>query len=483
MGAVNRAATTEGLASAAPARRRVRLGTAPRRGRAPRPFSMDYRLADRLESVLPPSPARWEWTLAVVALFVLGRYPVLFVRQRMAGLFDAPVAFMWQDDAALRGAFAGVSILAVAAVLWKGDRRSWVRQPFLLAFLGFAFLSALWSVERSVTLWRAGLFAGAAAVGWFVGDRFSLHDQITVVATLAIVAAAASLVAFGIWPQFAGSTNGVAGLWSGVYVNRNELANVMCLGLLAAPFLWKSLDGIGRTALVLFGGVESILLWGSGSRTGLVGILAALWVSALLFAVRGIGRSTLTAAGNATVCATIAAVMGLLVQRNWPIIVALLGRRTDLSQRTATWAVDRQLWHVRPFQGWGFEAIWTHAPTVRLAKDTVGFFPAPFFSHNGYYEILLGVGVVGFAIFLAFIVSSVVRCYACVWRHDGVEYMWPLALVVFAVVVNFSESFFVSSEATWALVVAAAVAASRTRFRPGRPNVSRRRLSLSVPET
>ena len=65
--------------------------------------------------------------------------------------------------------------------------------------------------------------------------------------------------------------------------------------------------------------------------------------------------------------------------------------------------------------------------------------------------------------FIGFLAVGVWRAFHKAWRRTDAESLWPLALIIFTVVVNFSESLFISSEAVFALTVAAVVAATNMR--------------------
>jgi O-antigen ligase len=118
----------------------------------------------------------------------------------------------------------------------------------------------------------------------------------------------------------------------------------------------------------------------------------------------------------------------------------------------------------RPIGGWGFEAIWTHPPAV--AEAAAAFQSDPLQAHNGYLEILLGVGVAGFALFAFFLAVTVARVFRCAWTGHGLDSLWPLALATFILLINVSESFFIANEALWALLVTASVTATRLTLVP-----------------
>jgi O-antigen ligase len=401
----------------------------------------------------------WEWCFAVVALLVLARSPVLFYRERVGELVGADRAFfIWQDDAVVRSTFAIVLFVMFVIAARRCRPRGLIRQPFLVAFVAMAFASVTWSIEPTVSMWRVMLFTGTAVVGWYLGERYTARELVGIVGASAAIGALLSVVALAVWPDKAQATNRVLGLWSGVYVNRNLLALAMATGLLALPFLWVALPKRRRPFLTVFAGLEMFLLFKSGSRTPLVALFAAGSVGLSLVGVRKATTRALKPFGGAFAVGLVAGYVGLVVQWNWETIVGSLGRRLDLTRRTLMWAIDRYYSDLQPWKGWGFEAIWAHPPTIGVAQEVFGRFP--YSSHSGYYEILLSTGRIGLVLFVGFLVVAAWRAFRFAWDGLDAASIWPLVYLVFVAVANISESLFVSSEATWALTVAAAVSAT-----------------------
>jgi O-antigen ligase len=397
-----------------------------------------------------------------VALFVLQRTPVLFFRQRTADVIGGPVNLAWQEDTLVRLAFLLVEAAVLLVALRVCDIRSVWRQWPLLVFLGFVALSTTWSVEPSLTLMRAVMLIGTTAVGWYLGQRFRVEQLVCVVAVAVALGALLSLVSAAVWPDLARATNGYPGNWSGIYINRNDFGVVMATGLLALPFLPRRLPLPAKVVVLLIGALEAYFVLRSGSRTAFVALVvaAAVFGFVLLFRViRCWGVSALAGAGGT---AAVAGLVSVCVHWNWATLLRWLGRDSGLTRRTTLWDIDRQFIAERPVQGWGFEAIWSHSPAVERA--TVAFQgPQGGLAHNGYFEILLGAGKVGFGIFLVVLALTLWRVFAFAWEGRGLGALWPLTMTTFVLVVNFSESFFVANEALWALLVAAGVATARAR--------------------
>jgi len=425
-----------------------------------------------------PQPTPIEWAVVVLALFVLGRSPVLFLRQRLMDEIGGPVGPLWQDDGLIRWTLLTPAVVVCAFAVRRTELRRVVRHLLLVALVSLALASTAWSVEPAVTLVRAVMFLTTAGVGWHLGARFSLRQQLDAVIGAGAVGIAASLGALVRWPVLARSTNGVLGEWSGVYVNRNLLALAVCTTLLAVLLRWPSASARHRLALVVLTVSAVWLLRHSNARTGPVSLAAALSAASLAGIVRisvvkrGMGRVTATAA------MLLGAVGGLwLAARATGAILELLDREPTLTRRTEMWDIDRMLVAQRPWRGWGFEAIWSHQPAIDFAAPR--FQAYPYQAHNGYFEMALSLGRVGLVLLLALIVLTLVRCVALAWEQPGVEALWPLAMATYAVVANLSESLFVANEAQWALFVASGVAAMTARSVAGVDQARAGRRSIS----
>lgn len=408
-----------------------------------------------------------------MALFVLSRAPVLFFRQRTVNVFGGAIAGPWPDDTIIRGAFLLVEIAVVLVAARVCGRKSLSRLWPFVPFLGFVLVSTAWSVEPGVTWRRAGMFVATALVGWYFGERFQPRQQAFVVAMVGGVAGLVSVVALLAWPDLSRSTDGIDGLWSGAHVHRNLLGLAMSSGLLGSAFVLPRLRGAALAAGSAIGLLEVYLFWRSGSRTGLVALSAAAGAVGFVGAFRSVRRLGVTARGGALATLVVSGLTGYVLHRNWPKILSLLGRDVTLTSRARIWEIVRQFMARRPLLGWGFEAFWAHPPAV--AEATAGFYFAH--AHSGYYEILLGVGKIGFALFILAMVVTGWRVFVCAWSRPGVEGLWPLALAVFVAVTNFSESFFAPNDAQWALFVAASVSAMHAgadRRRVGRTVAQRR---------
>ncbi len=404
-------------------------------------------------------PTRVEWGVVIAALFVLGRWPILFFRFRLVSALGPVRLPDWQYDTYVRMVFAAAELALGAVAVRRVRLGSLRRVPFLVVFLLLAWASTIWSIEPGITLWRSLMFIGAAAAGWYIGERFTLQQTAVIMASVAAVGAAASYVALLIVPNIATHT-GRFDEWSGVYYNRNEIGLVLSAGILASLFLLTRTPGRARIAEGLAILAEGFLLLKSGNRTGPMALGGTVVACGIVYVVRRYAKSKLVVFW-ASVLSLGAILIGFgLVEWQWSHIVAVAGRNVTLSKRTFIWFVDRTFIGMKPWGGWGFEAFWSN---TLMQQRVLGFLKHfPFDAHNGYYEIGLSLGWIGVGLLVAFLTLTLYRAFTHAWRGRDILSLWPLAFVLFILAVNFTESLFVSGEAFWILLVAVAFALSRT---------------------
>jgi exopolysaccharide production protein ExoQ len=109
---------------------------------------------------------------------------------------------------------------------------------------------------------------------------------------------------------------------------------------------------------------------------------------------------------------------------------SMLGRDTTLTGRTEVWAAVLPAVAKQPLFGYGFGSFWTDARRV--------FYDIPT-AHNGYLDILLELGAVGLAFFVAWLLS----CARLLHRALALDYDWAsfgICLLLMSLVYNATES-------------------------------------------
>ena len=315
-----------------------------------------------------------------------------------------------------------------------------------------AVASALWSVHPSATAWRASVYVGLGMLAWVL-SRLDPDDLAAALSGVTGVAIAGSVVLVALRPDLGLDSNDD---WEGLYTNRNSLAPLAAIGVLAgvrylaAGERWGRVAGAGLAALCLGAMV------GAGSRTA--------WIALVIAAVAAIAPVgclwTRRRWGRALAGAALAAVAALGVGGASVALVALWNEAT-FSQRRTMWSLVWDRVAQRPLGGYGFHAFWEVIELLDHALLRRGS------AHNSLMEVALGLGLLGTVPFLVIVVLAARNASLHLWRRPGADsWMWA-AVVGFVLVENVTESFVLWFSYIWVLLMAAALRPPPPRRRGG----------------
>jgi exopolysaccharide production protein ExoQ len=135
----------------------------------------------------------------------------------------------------------------------------------------------------------------------------------------------------------------------------------------------------------------------------------------------------------------------------------LLGRSSDLTGRTELWGFTLNMISKRPLLGFGLSGFWMGASEESLSvQSQLGW--TPIYSHNGYLEILLSLGIVGLLLLLVVVGSGIKRVLARVHSNGSIQDMWPIAFFTFFLVHNLAEcTILLQNCLEWSLCVATVI--------------------------
>jgi len=325
------------------------------------------------------------------------------------------------------------------------------QNPALLALLFFTCLSAMWAELPTVVLRRAIGVAGTSLFGIVVGAQLSSSEQLRMLRWVLRTAAALSLAMAIVSPAHGISSSMEGGAWRGIFGHKNALGSAMALGILVEWLLpartlpLKISKGLWLSLLV-------VLLALSNSITAAVAIFLAL---ATLYAFR-VFHAQYKVPLPAFVTGSVI-VAGLLLAYRTPITTAL-GRSSDITGRTELWQWVATMILRHPWLGYGFSGFWRGGSSeYAYVERVIGW--SPVYSHDGYLEILLSLGVVGFLLFVWLIGTGLTRAVKHARRGRSIYDLWPLAFLIYFLIHNLGESTILWQNCLeWALCIAAIVA-------------------------
>jgi exopolysaccharide production protein ExoQ len=342
-----------------------------------------------------------------------------------------------------------ISYLGIIMVLapWYREtifvlRRNWP----LVALVFFALLSSLWAEMSSLVLRKSiGLF-GATLLGIALAVRFSFQDHLRILSWLFRVITVLSLACIVLLPSYGISKDGE---WRGIFEYKNALGSMMGLSVLVE---WQlpadsRISKILRSLALL---LSAVLLLFSDSITPTVVLIVALpLIEIYKFAALRL-RVPLYAIFLAASIVVTAGVT--LLVANSDIVMGALGRSSNLSGRTEIWSLVLSSIAERPIAGYGYSGFWLGAsPESILVNRALG--GLVMYSHNGYLEMLLTLGAIGFLLTIAFLGIGMKRALSFSEQPQAGTEIWPLAFLLYFILHNLGECSILTQDIEWAICV------------------------------
>jgi len=361
--------------------------------------------------------------------------------------------------------FAAVAIVATAAMVAVLRTMPWRRWPWTLVAVGayvvWALLSTIWSVDRDTTWPAATIGVGIAAFGCWFGWRLRAQEQIwAVVLATGVISVASALV---VWrrPEYGKmilppEVFYFVRPWQGIFANRNSLAPVCVLGLVGVVGFVLSRVSVLRVLIALpLGVVHVVLLRNSGGITSQITLVLIACTAVALPGVWFLRSRRVPGAAVAGMAVAGVATAWFVLFAKLDRFTHAVGREANLSNRRLIWADVRRFVADRPIGGHGYWAFWERADLTAATYSRLNSAYAS--AHSSALEVLLGLGLIGFIAFLVIVFAAVAGVLRWAWSERSIASWWWSILLVFLVTQNLLESFVLWHSYVWVLIVAAAM--------------------------
>ena len=345
----------------------------------------------------------------------------------------------------------GLNLMMIAAslILFVNSYRSPKKSSAvgsLLAFsaVGFLCLSALWSLDPQTTVRVAiiYLYVILGAIG--IARTMDADEYMHLLSLACFLCAIVSILLLVASPSNAqvGSADEIGSVtpdFIGIFSQKNVLGQVMAIGALATLhdirvarrqylgklfmlFVFVGMAYASKStgalmAAFLFCGISGFAsLWRKGGAARTTGVILAVFLSPLII-VAMIAPDTL---------------------------LELIGKDPTLTGRTEIWTyVIQDIW-MKPFLGWGYYVFWEPTnPYAAEISDALRWSVPN--AHNGLLEFLLGIGVLGTALFAFILTRTIVQAVRCLRTAERALAISTISCCAGILVIGVSETVLLTS--------------------------------------
>jgi O-antigen ligase len=307
----------------------------------------------------------------------------------------------------------------------------------ILVLLGLAFASIIWSEVPLLTALRCGTLLGTVIISLYISCRYGTRELMNLSAWALGIAGACSAFFIIFFPRAGIGSGDFEGDWLGIYGQKNNLGGAMSLGFLVFVLLFRFTRP--RRYRYLFLAVFMLaLVLGSNSTSSMV-------VCAALPAILWITRATLVPSPSLTWrrigIMVLAVSLAWMIVPNFEQVTNALDRDVTLTGRTVMWGLVYQAIQEKPLLGYGYESFWRG--DEGLGGEIWGKVGQNlFYSHNGFLEIWLGLGLVGVLAFTSAFVFSIVMALYFIRKRFFLYTVWPWLLLCYLFLSNLTEASF-----------------------------------------
>ncbi|WP_428149362.1 O-antigen ligase family protein [Brevundimonas sp.] len=389
-----------------------------------------------------PGPPLWEQAAAIVVIMMLTQAligPVFAPTQE-----ETPILrLVWLPVYAV---IAGLIALRPAVLV-----RAWPAWLILAILVLQAFASKWWSIDPGVTQRRVIAMAISSAFAIYLGVAFHGRHLPRMLMISALIMGLGSLVMVFAFPAIGVHHLENAGLWRGLWYEKNQMGLVMSAGAVAAAACLASGDR-RRLLPAITLAICAVLVLATQSKTSLlclmlgVGAVGGLWAmnrGGAAFSIVAIWFGVVLTAAAAYVFITDPA-----------MVLKALGKDPSLTGRTDIWEALMREVSERPWTGFGYQAFWgkDSVPAAFIRAETQ--WPVPS-AHNGWIDLLIQLGwpgaiTVGITVGIATVVT--------VFRIPGSgarEGYWAVGYLLVFLLLSLSESVLLShANLPWTLLLA-----------------------------
>ncbi|MBD0261873.1 MAG: O-antigen ligase family protein [Tolypothrix sp. Co-bin9] len=353
---------------------------------------------------------------------------------------------------------------------WKGFLYVISRGKLQFLLLAIILFSVFWSEDLGTSLTYIRGLIRIYLLAIYLAMRYSLTEQMRLIAWGLGTAASLSILFSALMPGYIHKAPELAGMWSGIFGHKNELGYMMAWS--AGVFLHLGLSiNRYRWLMWVLCGISICLIIFSRSTTSLTIILAMILLIPFYKLLKQ--NNYKLQAIMSIIVLMLLITSSIFITNNAESVVGASGKDLTFSGRSDLWEmIIAKIWE-RPLLGYGFYGFWTTSAASNLRATLTWASNA----HNGFLELLLELGFLGFLTFTAgfirFFVMAVTRIVSVAKKPED---YWPMQMLLIIVIVNFSEARLLTPSWNWLMYVTTSLSLT-IEYERNRKNIALKKFS------
>lgn len=393
---------------------------------------------------MPSQPAQGEWAATPSASESVRTTVLLFgcfVAFVLAGgvITLENVSTSTADGNSLRQAtFLAFFFAAVAlAKPLQNPRRLLVLPLALTVALGWCWLSVSWSNVPDVAIRRIALTTMIIFTEFLAVSLLRTETTLRIVTKVCIALLAANLLVVVLVPAIGVHHSNeieseLAGDWRGLMLHKNFAGSVTAFTFLLC---WFNPVKLGRWARIAALAAAAFFLWGANSKTS-IGLLLPSILGGVIYAKYYSARPRALRFSLAAA----AVVAAIAIIANQETIAAAFDSPDALTGRVQIWPLLTQYIAEHPWLGSGYGSFWNIGPSGPIYLYSDDWVSGLASGHQGFLDLLAQIGAPGLVLVIYATIFGPLRTLATLKTLPRANVALLIALLVFCVGHNFTES-------------------------------------------
>jgi len=313
-------------------------------------------------------------------------------------------------DIAVNAVFQVLILLVYSVIILRTFKRrnryfTYIKEilknnQLLIFFLLLCAVSIMWSVDKSLAVQRIIAFLLTSYIAIYFYVKYNTEKFITILYVSFYIVIIVSIFSVLIIPDLAiHRLDAHEGDWRGIFTHKNNLGWFTSLCIIISFSVLNKKVNIYRVAFLL---LSLLLLIMSGSRTSWVALSIIIFV---YFLIKNLKINKKLYYAILVLIVPVVIIFINYLFNNYDFILGLIGRDATLTGRINLWAHSFNAILDRPLLGYGFGTFWDS----KIINEIWTWIWLPPHAHNGYVDLLLQLGILGFSVFIYLYVFYVTK--------------------------------------------------------------------------